>query len=399
MPHATGRRIGMAILCASCLVAALMTVSGCPEKAGKKSALTEDEIKSRIYAQKPDRPDHLIVCGETITWEDILSSLPEESAVNPPLKAGLEKAAQESSLPRFLEEQGLVVYQRLVNRITSVVLSKRARRELGNKVDDAKVDEYAELALHRFIVDDHGGNGAEADEALAKAGMNRVTYKQRKKMEGLADTIVKSKYSRSQPVTYGDLLARYNEVKEGQYARPGVLQLRVIDVQVDRVEVKEPTEDPVTRARQVAQELRRKIDAGADFGEVAKESQRYTDDPRAEQGGLWKPSNPNSLAAPFDVLARQAQNMKPGQVAGPIEAPGRFFLMKVEDMQERGYQPLSEVQEEVRRDIMNRRFREVLQELDDETRRQVALADIERFVNFCLQRFYRQVHERSSASQ
>jgi len=399
MPHVTGRRIGPSALGSICLAVALAALVGCAEQSSRRSALTDEEIKSRIYAQKPERPDHLIVSGETITWEDILGSLPEESATNPPLKEGLEKAAQASSLPRFLEDQRPVVYQRLINRISSIVLFKRARRELGSKVDEAKLDEYAEMSLRHFILEEHGGNAAEADEALAKAGMNRVTYKQWKRMEGLADHMVKSKYPRNQPVTYGDLLAWYNDVKEAKYLRPGILQLRVIDVQIDRVEGKEPTEDRATRARQVAQELRQKIDGGADFAEVAKESKQYTDDPRAERGGLWMPRDPDSLAAPFDVLARQAQNMKPGQVAGPIQAPGRFFLMKVEAKQERSYRPLSEVQEEVRMEIMNRRFQEVLKEMNDETRRQVALAEVEHFVDFCLQRFYRQVHERPSASQ
>jgi parvulin-like peptidyl-prolyl isomerase len=390
--------MGMSALGPICLAAALVTIVGCAEKTSRRAALTDEEIKSHIYAQKPDRPDRLIVSGETITWEDILASLPEDNAANTSLKAGLEKSAQETSLPRFLEEQRLVVYQRLVNRISSIVLSKRAERDLGNKVE-GKLDEYAERELHRFILEEHGGNGAEADEALAKAGMNRVIYRQWKKKEILARYLVESKYPRNRPVTYGELLTWYDEIKEAKYARPGVLQLRVIDIQSDRVELKEPTEDRVTRARQVAQELRQRIDAGADFGEVAKESQRYTDDPRAPQGGLWKPRDPNSLAAPFDVLAREAQNMKPGQVAGPIEARGRFFLMKVEDKQERSYKPLSEVQEEVKKGIMDRRFKQVLDELDAETRRQVALADIDRFVDFCLQRFYRQVQERPSAPQ
>jgi len=398
MQRATCRRIGMSALGTVCLAAALVTIVGCTEKNSRKAALTDEEIRSHIYAQRPDRPDRLIVSGETITWEDILGSLPEDSAANPPLKEGLEKAARETSLPRFLEEQRPVVYQRLVNRISSIVMSKRAERDLGNKVE-GKLDEYAERELHQFILEEHGGNGAEADEALVKAGMSRVTYKQWKKKEILARYLVESKYPRNRPVTYGELLTWYNEIKEAKYARPGVLQLRVMDIQLDRVDLKEPTEDRVTRARQVAQELRQRIDAGADFAEVVKENQRYTDDPRAPQGGLWKPRDPNSLAAPFDVLARQAQNMKAGQVAGPIQAPGRFFLMKVEDKRERSYKPLSEVQEEVKKDIMDRRFQEVLKELDAETRRQVALADVDRFVDFCLRRFYQQAQERPSAPQ
>ena len=156
-----------------CFAVALVILAGCAEKNSRRAALTDEEIKSRIYAQRPDRPDRLIVSGEPITWEDVLASLPEDSAANPPLKEGLEKAAKETSLPRFLEEQRPVVYQRLVNRISSIVLFKRARLELGNKVEEAKLDEHAEMALHQFIVEEHGGNGAEADEALMKAGMNR----------------------------------------------------------------------------------------------------------------------------------------------------------------------------------------------------------------------------------
>lgn len=389
MPRAVCRRIGMSALGALCVAAAVLTGAGCADQASRRAALTDEEIKSRLYAQKPDRPDRLIVSGEPITWEDVLGSLPENSAAYPPLKEGLEKAAKESPLPRFLEEQRPVVYQRLINRISSIVLSKRAQRELGSKIE-GKLDEYAEQELHRFIVEEHGGNAAAADEALARAGMNRATYKQWKRMEGLADYVVKSKYPRNRPVTYGELLTWYNEIKDEKYARPGVLQLRVIDVQIGRVDLKEPGEDRTARARQVAQELRRKIDAGADFGEVAKENARYTDDPRAPQGGLWKPRDPNSLAAPFDVLARQAETMEPGQVAGPIPAPGRFFLMKVEAKQQRSYRPLSEVQEEVRKEIMDRRFKQVLEELNAEVRRQVALADVDRFVDFCLRRFYQQ---------
>jgi parvulin-like peptidyl-prolyl isomerase len=392
MPRAACRRIGLSALGSFCLAVALVTGVGCAEQSSRKAALTDEEIKSRLYAQKPDRPDRLIVSGETITWEDILGSLPDDNAASGPLKDELEKAAKESSLLRFLEDQRPVVYQRLVTRISSIVLAEQAERELGNKVGD-KLDEYAERELHQFILEQHGGNGAEADEALTKAGMSRVSYKQWKKKEILARYLLESKYPRKRPVTYGELLTWYNEIKEQKYAKPAVLQLRVIDIQVDRVDVKEPTEDRIARARQVAQELRQKIDAGADFGEVAKENARYTDDPRAPQGGLWKPRDPNSLAAPFDVLARQARNMKPGQVAGPIQAPGRFFLMKVEDKQDKSYTPLSEVQEEVRRDIMDRRFQEVLKELDAEARRQVALADVDRFVDFCLRRFYQQAHE------
>jgi hypothetical protein len=69
--------------------------------------------------------------------------------------------------------------------------------------------------------------------------------------------------------------------------------------------------------------------------------------------------------------------------------------VKVEKKQQRSYQLLNDVQEEVRKDIMDARWREVFDELDAEVRRQVDLAHTERFVDYCLERFYQQSHKTS----
>jgi foldase protein PrsA len=389
MQHALCRKFRGYAVGGVCLAAVVLASAGCEEKTSKKSALTEQEITRLTLAQKPDRPDQLMVSGEKIVWEDILASLPEESPATVPPKERLEKSAQETSLVQFMEGQRPFVQQRLNSRISSIVLSKRAERDLGNKVED-KLKEFADRELRRFILEEHGGNGAAADEALQKAGMSRVSYVQWKKKEILAKYLVDSKYPRNRPITYGELLARYNEMKGKQFLREGVLQLRLIDIDVTKVASEHPNEDPLQKAK----DLRKRIDAGEDFAELAKQ---YSQGLRSEEGGLWPPRDPNALAAPYDVLAKKAQEMERGQVAGPIEAPGHFFIMKVEEKRERSYRPLNEVQEEVMRDIADRRWREVVEELDAEIRRQVDLANTSRFVDYCMEKFYRQVRERPSA--
>jgi parvulin-like peptidyl-prolyl isomerase len=380
------RVVGRHILGAICLVGVLLWAAGCGDATGRKSALTEQEIQRLTLAQKPNRPDHLIVSGETITWEDVLASLPDDSTATPPLKETLEKAAQEMSSRRFVEEAKPLVYQRLARRIESVVLSKQAQRELGQKVDE-KLDDYAEREWRRFVLEEHGGNSAAADDALQKAGMNRVIYKQWRRKKLLADYLVESRYQRDRPITYNELLARYNEMKDKEFVQEAVLQLRLIDIDVAKVVAEHPNEDPAQKAK----DLRQRIDAGEDFAELAK---RYSHGLRSDEGGLWRPRDPNALAAPYDVLARQAKGMAAGQVAGPIEVPRHFFIMKVEEKRDRTYVPLDldEVQAKVRRDIVERRFRAVLEELDTEIRQQVDLANTSQFVDYCLDRFYRQVH-------
>jgi parvulin-like peptidyl-prolyl isomerase len=373
-----------------CLTAVLWSMAGCTDSNSKKAALTEQEITRLTLAQKPERPDQIIVNGETITWDDLLAALPEDNATAPPVEDWLRKAAQEMSLRRFLEEQRPLMQQRLNRRIEGVVLSKQAERELGDVKVEEKLEEYAEKELRRFIFEEHGGNGAAADEALQKAGMNRLTFKQWRKKQSLAEYLVESRYARKRPITYRELLAQYDQMKEKRFVREGVLQLRLIDIEVAKVPLQDPNGDPTQEARRLAADLRRRIEAGEDFAALARQ---YSHGTWAEQGGLWRPRNPDSLAAPYDVLAQKAQGMQQGQVAGPLEAPGRFFIIKVEEKQERGYQPLDEVQEEVRKEILYKRRLQVLEELDAEVEQQIAVADTGRFVDYCLEQFYRQVRE------
>ncbi len=373
-----------AVLCA----VLLMGSAGCDDS-HKKAALTEEEIKRLTLAQKPERPDQLIVSGETIRCEDAMDSPAEDSANAVLLKERLASIARQTTWEEFREGARPLIQQRLANRITSVVLSQRARKELGDKVSE-NLDKMADRELRRFIVDEYGSNGAAADEALQRRGMSRSSYKEWKKKQILAQYIFESKYPRRQPVTYGEMQARYEEMKDENFRQTALVQFRLIDLPVAGMPAGDPNEDPARKARALGADLRKEIDAGADFGALAKQ---YSQDRWKEQGGLWRPRDPDSLAAPYDVLAQQARAIKPGEVAGPIEAPGHVFLVRLEQRQDAGYRPLSEVQEEVVESIMMERRHKVMDEIDEEIARQVALAETDRFIDHCLEKLYRQAHE------
>jgi parvulin-like peptidyl-prolyl isomerase len=376
----------------ACMAALFILGAGC---ASKKSALTSAEVKRMTLAQKPQRPDQLIVCGETITWEDVLMSPLEQLANVPPLKEGLEKLAQETPHAQFLEQARPVVQLKLNRIIRDIVLARQGKRELGTKLEDSRLDAMAEKELRRFVVA-HGSNGAAADAALAEMGMNRATYKEYVKRQSLKQYIIAAKDIRDEPITYGNLVTRYDEMKDQYYLRPGVVQFRLIDIQPARMALTDPNGDPLAAARRRAAELRRRIDAGADFAALAKQ---YSHDVHSAEGGLWKPRDPNSLAAPYDLIGKAVQTMKPGAVAGPIETEtfGHIFLVKLEEKREPHYQPLSEVQEEVRANIVDQREKKMEKDLLVEVTRQIALADTDRFVDYCLERMYRQVHESPAA--
>ncbi len=373
------------------LVASLalpILIAGCAGD-NRKSALTEEEIRQRTYAPLPTPPDEIMVGGETITCEDILISASDEDLSGPSLKARLEERAKQVPLEQFLAEARPLIQQRLSrNIITRIVLSKRARRELGEKSDET-LDKMAEQDLRRFIFEEHGGNAAEADAALQRRGMNRTTYKERRKWDFLAEYVIRSKSRRTRPVTYGEMLAQYDKMKDREFLREGVLQLRLIDIEVAKVKLDDPNENLFEKAKRLAEDLRKRIDAGEDFAELAKQ---HSHDPLGAQGGLLRPRAPDAFAAPYDVLAEKAGGVERGGVAGPIETSGHFFIMKVEDKQDRAYQPLEQVQEKVREEILRERHQAAIGELQTEIARQAAAVDTTQFVDYCLERLYRLAH-------
>lgn len=370
------------------ICAGLVFIGGCGGN-DKKSALTEEEIRQRTYAPLPTRPDEVLIGGETITCEDIMISASDEDLTGPSLKERLEARAKEVSREQFLAEAKPVMQQRLNrNIITRIVLAKRARRELGERSDDA-LDKMAEKDLRRFILEEHGGNGAEADAALQRRGMSRASYKESRKRDFLAEYVIRSKSPRTRPVTYGEMVAQYDKMKEREFLRESVLQLRLIDIGVAKVRLEDRNEDPLAKARQLAENLRKRVDAGEDFAELAKQ---YSNDPLGAQGGLLRPRASDAFAPPYDVLAERAKSVERGGVAGPIETPGHFFIMKVEDKQDRGYQPLEQVQEQVRAEILRERHRAALQELEVEIAQQAAAADTTQFIDYCLEQLYRLAH-------
>ncbi|UCD49690.1 MAG: hypothetical protein JSW27_19420 [Phycisphaerales bacterium] len=369
-----------------------LTVVGCGDGESRKASLTEEEIQRLTFAPKPVRPDALVVVGETITCEDIIALPSEQDASAGSFKSRLEELARSTTLEQFTELARPQMRQRLNSRISNIVLYQRARHELGEKADET-LDEAAEKELRRFVLE-HGGNNAQADEALNALGLNRTTFKEYKKKQLLAQYSVSSRLPRNSPITYSEMMAAYDQMKDSVFVRPGEIEFRLIDIQVGKVEVDDPNDDPlqaVKAARALAEKLVTRICAGEAFGKLAEE---YSHGHRRSFGGLWTPRDPESLAEPYSILAEIAEKIEPdqpgcGSVAGPIDVPGHAFIMKLEKKRERAYQPLADVQEQVEERIRTERRVEALRRLDEDVAAQTGVADTGPFLDDCLERLYR----------
>lgn len=356
----------------------------------RKAALTDEEIERLTYARRPNRPDELHVSGETVTCEDIMMAPFDRGSTESSLRETLVELARQAPFEKYMEWARPQVRKRLNENIAYVILYKQAGRELGDKTEE-QLDKLADKELRKFVLE-HGGNGAAADAALQKLGMNRASYKEYKKKQVLGQYYVASKYPYNRPITHSELLEQYDKMKDPSFSTTAMVQFRLIDIQIDRVELTDGNDDPLQVARSLASDLLARLKTGEDFGELAKQ---HSHGHRSELGGLWTPRDPAAFAPPYDVLAARCQEMKAGEVAGPIETLGHIFILRLEQKQDKGYQPLSEVQDTVRTKIMEGRQHDALQQLNAEIAQQASLANTDHFLDYCLERLYRMAVERA----
>jgi parvulin-like peptidyl-prolyl isomerase len=374
-----------------CVFLSLLTVlliGGCG--GGGNGALTGAELERAALVQKIELVEAegglvLVVGGETITSDEIIES--PAQLINGMFVSPMEHfrpIAQISDLEQFKERARRQLEEILMAKIRNILLYQHARRQAGKNIDES-LEKAAENEYRKFVLD-FGGDQAKADEALKRSRMDRESFKEQQRRSILIQWYVASKLPSNRPVTYRELMDCYNQMKDEFFARTATVTFRLIDIQPDELEVVDPNEDSQRLAKELADELLARIQSGEDFGELAKQ---YSHGHRREFGGLWKPVQPQSLAVPYDRLAAEAEKIEPGQIAEPVAAKDRIFIMKLEEKQSAGYEPLEEVQEQVREKVILDRRNEAFDRLNARLMRQAELGRTDEFVDFCLAKIHR----------
>jgi peptidyl-prolyl cis-trans isomerase SurA len=187
------------------------------------------------------------------------------------------------------------------------------------------------------------------------------------------------------PITYSELMDCYNKIKDEEFVTPATIQFRLIDIEIAKIELSDPNMDRVEQAKRLADNLVERIKAGEDFGQLAQQSQQTG---MRVTGGLWKPIDPDSLAKPYDVLAKEAEKLKPGQIAGPIETNSHIFIMKLEDKRPKNYEPFEKVQIQLEQRILTERRLKAIEKFNAKLMQQAQLNEKDKFVEYCLEKIY-----------
>lgn len=341
---------------------------------GNKPKLTEEKPTQNPVTREKTLPEPsggfvLAVGGETVTSGEIVALLIEH----------FRPIAQRSSFEQFKKQIKAELEQLIITKVSNILLYQQAKKGLGEQIDEV-LEKAAETEVRKFIVR-FEGDYAKAEEALKQMGMDWASFKESRKKEILSYSYVREKLSQEEPITYSELMATYNDMREEFFTVSAMLKFRLIDLQVT-----DPNRNSREQTKELANELVRRLQAGEDFGELALV---YSHGHRRAFGGLWKRLEPDSLAEPYNVLVAEAEKIEPGQIAGPIEAGEHIFIVKLEEKQAEGVEPFEKVQREIEAKIIFDRRKKAIDELGAKLARQAAIGNRDAFMDFCMAEIYR----------
>jgi parvulin-like peptidyl-prolyl isomerase len=202
-------------------------------------------------------------------------------------------------------------------------LVRQEAARLGLSVDEAAVDERLADVTERA-----GGDEA-LTKALGEAGMSADQLR-RGAEYGLLRGLLRDE--RFGDVAVGDAKVRafYHRYADELFTEPAAADLSSLLVRTERL------------AEDIVKDLR----AGEPFADLAK---TYSRDPVSRNAGGrlgW-----TTLASLPDPLRQAVTKMREGEVAGPVQGPGGWFVLKLHDRRAEAVTAFAEVEDELRAEL------------------------------------------------
>lgn len=219
------------------------------------------------------------------------------------------------------------------------------------------IPEWAiERRINEIVRDMFKGDRTALMAALAQDRMTFEEWRERMR-EGIVLSSIRGKrIEESVRISPRAVREAYDNHPES-YQTPETVKLRMLVLK------KGSGNGAAAQSRAKADDLRRKLLAGADFAAMAKE---HSEGSKAEQGGDWGWIDPKSLRA---ELAKAVASAKPSDVSEVIETEEELYLFVVEGRREAAITPLpkvySQIERELRRQESARLYRRWIQRLKE----------------------------------
>ncbi len=279
----------------------------------------------------PETEAAALVNGQPITMAAL------DRRVN--LLMGRFKGAQ-SAAPS--QEQMAQFRKNILDKLIDLELLYQAAKEKGIVISDEEVDAQWKQMKARFPSQEAFNKAIQGyDEAELKTEMRR----------GLAIKKFIDEYMTAGTEPTDEEMRQYFQEHPQLFSRPAQVRARHILIKV----APEAGEAEKTLAREKIEAVQRKLKAGADFAEMAKE---FSEGPSKTRGGDLGYFGRGRMVKPFEEAAFALES---GQISDVVETPFGYHLIKVEDKREASTIPYEQAKDRLRQYVERTKLQNVVQ--------------------------------------
>lgn len=292
--------------------------------------------------------DILIINNTALTVPEVLY----------PLCRYLEQLRGSRTRAGFLDETRRVVRRQTQEEIGTLLIYAEATAKLD---DDQKkqIDASVDKELENLTARQYGGSQSRLKAHLKDFGLTKDQWREDLKRGLVVRHYTREKLMPQVQVRRDELLAEYRR-NLSRYTTPETRELLLIELPFEKFLSDERTWDratPAERAQARLKAMRRAREtsealAERPFEEVARE---YSLGSHADAGGSWGQIG-RPLQPPYDLLSKPIFEWAEGQVGEPLETETGWYVVKCGRIEPAGQRAFVDVQEEIRADLMERRF-------------------------------------------
>lgn len=283
-----------------------------------------------------------------------------------PIRQAEYKQELDSNYQRFHNTGQMIdglMYEQLKTEVRESLINLRLLNQYGLKegvqIDLAQVDKYYQDSVAKY------SSKRAYERSIKRAGMSEGDIKERIRRTLVAQKVVDAFVKPKVMVTDEEVKAYYD-------ANPHEFEHDVL-VRASHILVKVSPwadDDTKARARSKISGIREKLQAGADFAELAK---KYSEGPSKVNGGDLGYFGAAQMAPAFETAAF---SLNPGEISNVVTTQFGYHLIKVFDRKPAGKETLAEAAPILKSRFEKERMNTHMRQLVDKLK---ADAQIERF--------------------
>lgn len=224
--------------------------------------------------------------------------------------------------------------------VISQYLLESEVKKYKDQVDERQVDEY--------IANFEKGNGltdAQLRTQLQAQGHTYEEFRKHARLELQKMIMIQKEVRQKVNISPGEIKAYYDAHPQEFTVGKESFKLAQILIAVPP----NPSPAQVAAAHAKAEDIRKQLLAGADFGKLARE---YSDDDSKSQGGELGNFSRGDM---IDAIQKAIDQMKVGDISEPIRTDHGFHILKLEAHDKAGLKPLAEVSSEIQEKLVGQK--------------------------------------------